>query len=175
LKWISSLDELQQKVWPSATAVADWSDSRVLERRGAANINSRSPADMRKHRVFAVALARCILSCGSTDSGDCGSEKDSWHIVVRANQSPIRRHRIDANRPLVQSRNVRLGDEVWILFGCPMPIVLRPNPSKRAYTLVGCAVIPGLMNGEACEGISENGDVLSVDYDGPPIREMTLW
>jgi len=30
------------------------------------------------------------------------------------------------------------------------------------------------MNGEACEGILDNGE-LGLEYCGPPIQEITLW
>ncbi|PIG81148.1 hypothetical protein AARAC_007927 [Aspergillus arachidicola] len=42
------------------------------------------------------------------------------------------------------------GDQVWILYGCRMPVVLRPVPSKKArFTVIGPAIFPGLMRGEA--------------------------
>ncbi|KAF4983019.1 hypothetical protein FDECE_17399 [Fusarium decemcellulare] len=41
-------------------------------------------------------------------------------------------------------------DQVWILFGFRMPIVLRPVPDKtHRFTVVGYAIFPGLMRGEA--------------------------
>ncbi|KAF2094560.1 hypothetical protein NA57DRAFT_60588 [Rhizodiscina lignyota] len=76
---------------------------------------------------------------------------------------------------IVHNSAVQPGDEVWILFGCPMPIVLRPRPDDHhSYTWIGHATIPGLMHGEACEGISDTGEP-GPDYRGPPIQEITLW
>lgn len=76
---------------------------------------------------------------------------------------------------LVHVSDIQPGDEVWVLFGCPMPVILRPRPEKQAgYTWISYARIPGLMNGEACEGILDSGEP-GPDYKGPPVQEITLW
>ncbi|KAI1370530.1 heterokaryon incompatibility protein-domain-containing protein [Hypoxylon crocopeplum] len=54
---------------------------------------------------------------------------------------------------------VNPGDQVWILFGCPMPIILRPKPNeKNRYLVLGSAIIPGLMNGEAVDQPSQSSE-----------------
>jgi hypothetical protein len=62
------------------------------------------------------------------------------------------------------------GDEVWILFGCTFPVILRPRPSKtgrnKQYSLIGSAYIPVLMRGEACTGLGPHG-APEEGYDGP--------
>lgn len=40
------------------------------------------------------------------------------------------------------------GDEVWILSGCPTPMVLRRTSSGKMYRVVGEAYIHGIMHGE---------------------------
>jgi Heterokaryon incompatibility protein (HET) len=60
---------------------------------------------------------------------------------------------------LVTQSAVMIKDEVWILFGCPVPLVLRPR--GRQYIVVCPASIPGLMRGEAVSQIPdtvEDGD-----------------
>lgn len=48
--------------------------------------------------------------------------------------------------------SVRSGDEIWILFGCPTPMVLRPT---ILYHLVASpAYIFDIMNGEAMDGVT---------------------
>lgn len=42
-------------------------------------------------------------------------------------------------------------DEVWILFGCPTPIVLRSN--RPHFKIVSPAYVHDIMNGEAVEGV----------------------
>ncbi|KAH8893991.1 hypothetical protein GQ53DRAFT_86861 [Thozetella sp. PMI_491] len=67
-----------------------------------------------------------------------------------------------------------VGDEVWVLFGCPMPILLRPVGERHShrYAAVGCAFIPGLMDGEACVGLGDGG--LCVRRDGRSVRDIEL-
>ena len=49
--------------------------------------------------------------------------------------------------------NVRAGDELVLLAGCSMPVLLRKSAAvSGAYELQGGVYIPGLMNGEALNG-----------------------
>ncbi|KAH7129526.1 heterokaryon incompatibility protein-domain-containing protein [Dactylonectria estremocensis] len=41
------------------------------------------------------------------------------------------------------------GDEIWILAGCPSPLVLRAAEERGEYRLIGEAYVHGVMNGEA--------------------------
>ncbi|KAK1751391.1 heterokaryon incompatibility protein 6 [Echria macrotheca] len=50
--------------------------------------------------------------------------------------------------------HVRPGDEVWILFGCAYPIILRPTGSG-VYRVVSPMHVHGLMDGEAVEGLAD--------------------
>lgn len=40
------------------------------------------------------------------------------------------------------------GDEVWILSGCPTPMILRKTSSENLYSVVGEAYVHGIMHGE---------------------------
>jgi hypothetical protein len=44
-------------------------------------------------------------------------------------------------------------DEIWILFDCPVPVVLRPVDDH--FTVVGVAHVDGYMRGEACVDMPE--------------------
>jgi hypothetical protein len=56
---------------------------------------------------------------------------------------------------------VEAGDQVWIIHGCRMPIVLRSVLGKqRRFTIVGHAVFPGLMRGEALSKEEDGGTAL---------------
>jgi hypothetical protein len=58
--------------------------------------------------------------------------------------------------------SVQSGDEIWILFGCPTPVVLRPiairqmdSPRTASHFLVvSPAYIPGIMNGELMDAVT---------------------
>jgi hypothetical protein len=46
--------------------------------------------------------------------------------------------------------DVRSGvDELWVLFGCAYPVILRPANSAKNYQVVSPMHVPGLMGGEA--------------------------
>ncbi|KAK3387911.1 hypothetical protein B0H63DRAFT_166774 [Podospora didyma] len=67
---------------------------------------------------------------------------------------------------------IEVGDEIWVVFGCPLPILLRKREDGY-YAFVGQVWVPGIMEGEACEGISEDG-VAGLDYSGPPVMDISL-
>ncbi|KAK3321363.1 heterokaryon incompatibility protein-domain-containing protein [Cercophora scortea] len=69
----------------------------------------------------------------------------------------------------------RPGDEVWVLFGCSMPMILRPKRTGEAmgYWVIGPADIPGLMNGEACQGLEPDGSP-GPEYEGSEPVEIEL-
>ncbi|RFU80233.1 heterokaryon incompatibility [Trichoderma arundinaceum] len=50
---------------------------------------------------------------------------------------------------IAKTSGVRAGDEIWVLFGCRMPLVVRPKGLR--YEVIGPVVVPGLMRGEAVE------------------------
>ncbi|KAF4963412.1 hypothetical protein FSARC_8584 [Fusarium sarcochroum] len=65
---------------------------------------------------------------------------------------------------LRKEQNVREGDELWILFGCKMPIVLRPVAGQeRRFTLVGPAIFHGLMLGEVFEDGEIQGTMIELE------------
>ncbi|KAL6865553.1 hypothetical protein ACO1O0_001647 [Amphichorda felina] len=42
------------------------------------------------------------------------------------------------------------GDQIWIIFGCRMPLILRPITGKRdRFTILGPTIVPPIMRGEA--------------------------
>ncbi|KAH7184607.1 uncharacterized protein B0J16DRAFT_340213 [Fusarium flagelliforme] len=46
--------------------------------------------------------------------------------------------------------STQVGDEVWIVSGCPVPLVLRKSDDhERCYMLVGESYVHGVMSGEA--------------------------
>lgn len=47
--------------------------------------------------------------------------------------------------------NDALGDDVFILLGCKVPVILRPRYSE-VYELIGCCYLHGVMDGEALLG-----------------------
>jgi hypothetical protein len=67
------------------------------------------------------------------------------------------------------------GDEVWVLWGCRMPMVLRPEQSgpPNHYSVIGPAVIPGLMNEEAWKGF-RNSRLAVPQYRDLEIERIVL-
>lgn len=53
---------------------------------------------------------------------------------------------------IARTSDIRVGDEIWILFGCRMPLVMRPKKEEGKglrYQVIGPARVPGIMRGEA--------------------------
>jgi hypothetical protein len=49
--------------------------------------------------------------------------------------------------------SVQEGDEIWVLFSCPEPILLRPlgSHSTASFSVIGPAYLDGMMRGEILE------------------------
>jgi hypothetical protein len=56
---------------------------------------------------------------------------------------------------LLVDGDVHPRDEVWVLFGCAYPIILRPDGGR--YRVVSPMYVHGLMIGEAVEGLTDLG------------------
>lgn len=57
--------------------------------------------------------------------------------------------------------DAREGDQVWVLSGGKLPLVLRPRETGgHGYTVVGDSYIHGIMDGEVFRQWRERGDVL---------------
>jgi hypothetical protein len=53
--------------------------------------------------------------------------------------------------------NARMGDIVCILFGCSVPVLLRPVGKGQHHILVGECYLHGMMDGEAISGMTKKG------------------
>jgi hypothetical protein len=75
---------------------------------------------------------------------------------------------------LVRDCPAQSGDGIWVIFGCPNLLVLRPVRSHRV--LISSAYIPGFMRGEAVGGKDVNGEIRAGDIcEGRIIEEIKLW
>jgi hypothetical protein len=54
------------------------------------------------------------------------------------------------------SAQIREGDAICILFGCPLPVILQEVDSTGKFLLVGPAYLDGLMDGEALEILKDH-------------------
>ncbi|GFP57784.1 heterokaryon incompatibility protein 6, OR allele [Trichoderma asperellum] len=62
---------------------------------------------------------------------------------------------------MARTSDIRVGDEIWILFGCRMPIMMRPKNVEGKglrYQVIGPAVVPGIMKGEVVKDTGEPVD-----------------
>ncbi|KAK1241115.1 hypothetical protein MKX08_001089 [Trichoderma sp. CBMAI-0020] len=63
---------------------------------------------------------------------------------------------------MARTSDIRAGDEIWILFGCRMPLMMRPKREEGKelrYQVIGPAIVPGLMKGE----------VINADHHGTTV------
>jgi len=50
---------------------------------------------------------------------------------------------------------VKKGDEIWILLGCSIPLILRLDETRKTREVVGECYLHGYMNGEILEDSKE--------------------
>ena len=81
--------------------------------------------------------------------------------------------RIGLTHPCNQRVLPRPGDEVWVIFGCAAPLILRRNVDTGRYKLIGPVCIAGIMSGEAVQGIKPDGTP-EEGYDGPSPMSIEL-
>ena len=69
---------------------------------------------------------------------------------------------------------VASGDQVWILFGCNSPMILRPHGEE--YTLISRVRIPGCMDGQAVGGPDIRGPFKPRDIcNGHEVKQIQIW
>ncbi|EHK50303.1 uncharacterized protein TrAtP1_007374 [Trichoderma atroviride] len=67
---------------------------------------------------------------------------------------------------MARTSDIQAGDEIWILFGCRMPIMMRPKREEGKglrYQVIGPAIIPGLMKGEAIKDAEHHGSTVILE------------
>ncbi|KAF2756613.1 hypothetical protein EJ05DRAFT_477725 [Pseudovirgaria hyperparasitica] len=66
------------------------------------------------------------------------------------------------------------GDEIWIVFGCPMPMILRPHRTGF-YEVIAPVYVAGVMDGEAVIGLDPNSSRHTWNGREYEIETVTLW
>ena len=102
-----------------------------------------------------VVLRLCDYNAHD-DIADGDQELAGWfYRFVRA---PCTKRRLcigDNGNPLLGPETTKVGDHVVLLFGSPVPLILRPvdpeQPELHQYTLVGECYVEGIMHGEFLE------------------------
>ncbi|KAL7897671.1 heterokaryon incompatibility domain-containing protein [Trichoderma sp. SZMC 28014] len=67
---------------------------------------------------------------------------------------------------IMRSSNVQVGDEIWILFGCRMPMVMRPKREEGKglrYEVIEHAVVPGIQKGEAIKDAEDHATAVILE------------
>lgn len=67
---------------------------------------------------------------------------------------------------MARTSDIRAGDELWILFGCRMPIMMRPKKEEGKmlrYQVIGPAIVPGIMKGEAIKDAEDRGTTVILE------------
>ncbi|KAJ4026236.1 hypothetical protein NW752_001175 [Fusarium irregulare] len=116
------------------------------------------------HAEFKSLMTKLGLLDGSSEKVLSMSEQAAWIEKVRNTgkfcfavigvTSRYRRPFLTDNGHLGSScESTQAGDKVWIVSGCPVPLVLRKSADhEEGYMLVGESYVHGVMNGEATEG-----------------------
>lgn len=76
-----------------------------------------------------------------------------------------------------RAAQVKEGDEVWALYGCPIPLILRPPPpsnESQYYEQIGCiSNVSNLMSGEGFHGFPDDGE-LGFRHGGREIQQIDI-
>ncbi|KAL6904030.1 heterokaryon incompatibility domain-containing protein [Trichoderma evansii] len=67
---------------------------------------------------------------------------------------------------MARTSEIRIGDEIWILFGCRMPLMMRPKKEEGKalrYQVIGPAVVPGIMKGEVIKDAGDGGTTITLE------------
>lgn len=60
----------------------------------------------------------------------------------------------------LSNSNAQQGDVICILFGCHVPVILRPEEGGSTYSWIGESYVHGIMDGQAMDWLEENPDAL---------------
>ncbi|XEV05006.1 hypothetical protein FSHL1_010293 [Fusarium sambucinum] len=116
------------------------------------------------HAELKSLLVKLNLLSGPSEEVLSMSEQAAWIEDIRNTgktcfavigvTSRYRRPFLTDNGYLGSScESTQAGDEVWVVSGCPVPLVLRKSGDHEGcYTLIGESYVHGVMNGEAAEG-----------------------
>jgi hypothetical protein len=63
----------------------------------------------------------------------------------------------------IGTQSLRNGDGVWIVPGCPVPLILRRTKGSERYRLVGGSYVHGFMNGEVFQREGVQFDMMSLE------------
>ncbi|KAF2685248.1 hypothetical protein K458DRAFT_450180 [Lentithecium fluviatile CBS 122367] len=115
-------------------------------------------------RLVHTGFASAPRDSGWTRTSKLDKYMDDWQAAARGFET-VAFHTMQFRRPFVTERghvgcgpqDIREGDGVWIVAGCPSPLVLRRD--GEAWRVVGEAYVHGVMDGEAVSGDVEWGNI----------------
>ncbi|KAF4951717.1 hypothetical protein FSARC_12840 [Fusarium sarcochroum] len=180
-EWLSQLESLCRKIWPNdpteplyekdevnslffpwmhpQSYVRMWGHDRPSYEQRVALIRA-----LVQEPQLRIPERQPVTTFAQTFDASSGNPKlmyDSWYGHVRGKSfMGTTGGRIGTT---YSDNAVREGDELWIIFGCWMPMILRPVVGVTGrYTLVGAAEFHGIMLGEA------------LLYDGSSVKQGTM-
>ncbi|KAJ3545294.1 hypothetical protein NM208_g2582 [Fusarium decemcellulare] len=192
LEWLQELEGYCRRVWPDAAESPLYEKEEVTSLLFSWLAGSRHLAMWHREKPT-PAMRVSLLRAMCTAATKVDQQGFSLDIVVSGGYTPVgvlsEEERGSLLPMLVQvnhrlfvgttgrrlgtihiASGVRSGDQVWILFGCRVPVILRPVPDKaHRFTAVGYAILPGLMRGEAIKAAEKSGDT-SVELQGTQIE-----
>ncbi|KAJ4256913.1 hypothetical protein NW762_009009 [Fusarium torreyae] len=180
-EWLSQLEDFCRKIWPNdpteplyekdevnslffpwmhpQSYMRMWGFERPSYEQRIALIRA-----LVQERQLRIPVDESVVASVQTFNATSGNRKiiyDSWSRNVRKKSFlGTTGGRIGTT---FSSSEAREGDELWIVFGCWMPLILRPVVGKsKRYTLVGASEFHGIMLGEG------------VLYDGSSVKPGTM-
>ena len=145
-------------------------ENRVPDRLWRTLVADRSPDGGNPPGWYQRACLHCLEDAKITDqNGNLTVPSHTWHKTAEMTMTFLKRvESVVWNRRFIQATavagfdthplfglapgdpaDIQKGDLICILFGCTVPVILRPVPDSMEYELMGEAYIHGKMDGEA--------------------------
>ncbi|KAM0265138.1 hypothetical protein ACHAQJ_000291 [Trichoderma viride] len=191
-EWLDEIESLCRKTWPdSPNPNQDNSPPPLYEREDVTSLMFPFLSAKRYKQMWKLdkpdaerrtLLIRSLLAAArkadkkDLSTGDimCGGYtpidiipldvREECH-AVHVESNAVMPFATEASRvgSMARTSDIRVGDEIWILFGCRMPLVMRPRRDEMSkglrYQVIGPAVVPGLMRGEAVKDCDVQGSL----------------
>ena len=143
---------------------------------GATDLCNRETAvqDVMMFFLKGITEPYCNMELDEFVQQTCGSV-DTFQKVYFYMDTVLKRHEVFLSDKgwlgLVPEGIVVDSDEIWIIFGCSMPMLLRPHDGY--YTSVSPVAVPGFMRGEAVKTVPNRRHEGSL-YGGYTVKTIAL-
>lgn len=159
------LDSIAESTPAFTPSLKDWEVDEMLSALELSNDESwvKNPAGGLEAKIGLVLMGGChtddtVTAEEALDTYQSFKRRSREHGVFPANGHWADSFMAARYRAVFRTKDGHLGvgpgcmqpgDVVGILYGCSLPVVLRPLPDQHSYSLLGMSYVYGIMKGEA--------------------------